>query len=317
MITVATFGILGVLAAAAFVVILVSLLAGDSAVAIAIATMISAVATMGTTVVNVAKERPQPVSAGSVPSNAPAAIIPQKATMPFTLARSFEAGVYGGLLGGAFAGLVLGLAYTSQIGFALAFLQLSSARLVAEIFVTGCVCGALMGAATQFGAHWFRHLRTNGRGPAVLYNEAVGGGLFGIAAGVISGLLVGLTFGPRPLPMIDGNLLIIAAVFGAVAIPAGALLYDFRGSLRLLFRAYVLCAVLTALLLVPVALLLMGVNVFDWFYRESLWWYAAGGATIGACLLGVAGVEIGATLRLHRLWLDIEHARLAADRSAL
>jgi hypothetical protein len=149
-------------------------------------------------------------------------------------------------------------------------------------------------------------MRDRTRRTGLLFNEPLGAASLGSIAGALLGALLGLTFGPRPIPMIDGNLIVIAAVLGAVAIPAAALGYDFRGQPRLLMRAFLLCSVLTAMCLVPVAVLLFRVNVFDWFYRESLTWYAAGGAVIGACLGGAMGAEVGSTIRLHRLWSKLE-----------
>lgn len=306
-----TLSVIAAVVACGVVVIIASVTTGDSAAATTAVTnvvsLISGVSTLVVALTGAVKERGKPAATDfSIPMRIDEATPATQRTPEQRLARSFEAGVYGGLAGGAFAGLIMGFAYSSQVGFHLALIELSGARLVAEIFIAGCVGGALLGAAIQFGAHWFRYVRDRTGRTGLIFNEPVGATSLGSIAGALFGVVLGLTFGPRPIPMIDGNLIVIAAVLGAVAIPAAALGYDFRGQPRLLMRAFLLCSILTAICLVPVAVLLFRLDIFDWFYRESFTWYAAGGAVIGACLGGAMGAEVGSTMRLHRFWSKLE-----------
>lgn len=225
---------------------------------------------------------------------------------PFTLSRSFEAGVYGGLIGGAIAGVVVGVSYAAQAGSTIAIAEFSTVRLVLEITVAAMLFGGLMGAATQFGAYWFRHLRELGRTPVAFFNEAVGGALLGFLAGSVAGAMVGITFAPRPLPAIDPVLLIGAAIIGAITIPGGALLYDFRGRTRLLVRAFLLCFLATGAFLVPAGLLIVHLDVIHLVFTGKMMFYVLAGAIFGGMLSAAVGCEVGATLQLHRLWLATE-----------
>jgi hypothetical protein len=322
------FTVLSFLLAIALLLILINLVLGTpesaSTVLNSLTSLLAAAVPFVAAVKGVTKEsKPEPQSRQSpqsAPTSFPSEVQAPTVAMPdgdtrseaaeptatFTLGRSFEAGVYGGLIGGAIAGLALALAYGVNLGRLESSLNLSTARLIAEIFVTGCLCGVLIGALTQFGVHWFRYRRETNRTRIFLQNEVVGGMLFGAAAGVVAGPIVALFFGPRPIRMIDGGLLIAAAVVGAVSLPAGALFYDFRGNLRFLLRAFLICAVVTALVLIPVAAGLYSLNIFDWFYTEDVGLYAVAGGIIGGALTAAVGAEVGATQLLYRLWREAE-----------
>src|ERR1700730_14940512 len=85
--------------------------------------------------------------------HAPSSQLPGRATLSHALAPSFESAVYGGLVGGALAGLSIGLLYCLTV-------DPNANRLIMLplIFTYGCVVGYCAGAAIEFTGSRFLQL---------------------------------------------------------------------------------------------------------------------------------------------------------------
>ncbi len=219
---------------------------------------------------------------------------------PFRLAPSFDRGLYGGLAGGALAGLTIGLVWY----FTFRAMPRVDYTIVPRIFICAALLGTMLGAASQLSILWFRHRARVGSGSTVVLNDFVGGILGCMTAGIPVGVLGSLLFWRDPIPVVErSGLLVFGAVLCALCVVLGMLLYDFERDARKIIRAVLVSFVVvaiaatmgTALLAAtqdPVTALLFG-NAFEGLL---------GGAIIGLIVGLMLGFQIGATIWLYRQW---------------
>ena len=231
-------------------------------------------------------------------------------TQPIQLAASFEGGLYGGLVGGGLAGLVIALMY----GFFVAPSDFSPVQLwrLSHVFLVGALAGVVWGAAITLAVLWLRHVGDR----LMPLREAIGGVMGGVLGGVPVGVLTAWIFVPRGGPLLPSGILVPAAAAIWLGIVLGVLLYDYRGGqLRRMVPPLLGAAVVTAFAVT------LTVRLFPYSYVASRFWIApvettgiaAGGAIVGAMGGAMLGVQVGTTLALSRLWSSVrDHASKAA-----
>ena len=207
----------------------------------------------------------------------------ERGTLP---ARTLWGSCGGGLLGGAFAGVIVSSGYYIQ---SLSWAEPLGIWQVSEVFLYSTWVGLAVGACTHAGMRILSHQITG----------ALAGGLVG---GIPVGALGGFWFGLRKADPINLTLLVIGSLLGSIFVVAGIVLYDYQDGLRRLVRP-LLASVLILPLIVLASIVLRLVTGFDtnWFYRWNTEKLAmAGGAMLGAAVGFLLGLEIGLTLWLYR-----------------
>lgn len=242
-----------------------------------------------------AKRRKGQGSAGSELAPAPKS---------FKLTPSFDSGRYGGLIGGALAGILIAASYYPT-------LQRDAARglnapwvILPLIVIFAVVTGNVLGAASQYAILRFRHFTREKHYPAFVFNELTGGVLGGVLGGIFIGALGGWMFGFQDPPPPDETLLVVSSVIGSVCIVLGALLYEYRGSWRNVVNAIIATIVVAPFAIMLGVVALDALNVFPRFFvvtNPSLSNVLVGGALIGIALGAVLGFLIGLALIVYRL----------------
>jgi hypothetical protein len=219
---------------------------------------------------------------------------------PFELSPSFESGLYGGLIGGACAGLIIGVTYcfdlfSSDLAFALSF--------TFQILGFAALVGIITGTSIQLAILLFRYLAHQGRYPSFAFNEIVGGVVGGAIGGLLAGAMAGWWFGLRDEPPVNVDVLVGSAVFGSFFVVLGVLLYDYNGQLSNLRSVWlVLLGVSSSLFVVGIyAVEYLGVNEMFFFEWETNRDALEGGGTLGSVIGAVLGLQIGLSLFLHRI----------------
>jgi hypothetical protein len=141
---------------------------------------------------------------------------------PFQLTPSFDSGIAGGFVGGALAGLFIGIIYYVQFSSSDKSLTLA---VIPEIFVYGSFSGMFLGACIQFTILWFRHLATEKQYSAVVFNEVSGGIFGGAVGGTFIGVLAMLFFGASHEEFVGIAPLVTGTIFGVIFVATGALFY--------------------------------------------------------------------------------------------
>lgn len=214
---------------------------------------------------------------------------------PFRLLPSFESGLYGGLIGGAMAGLILSISnYLSGQGW----------QIMPYIFGYATLTGIFLGASTQLAILGFCYLATEKQYPALVFNEVTGGILGGAIGGMFAGAVGGWCFGSRPEDFVNIGLLVAGVGLGAVCIIFGTLLYDYEGRWRNTMRSLLISAVIAGIVAAPGVIVLQSLDLYRLFfdYGTTVLQNAQGGTIIGLVAGIVLGLQMGLTLRLYRLW---------------
>jgi hypothetical protein len=224
----------------------------------------------------------------------------QPDTRPFRLSPSFDSGIFGGVIGGSLAGLIIGVAYYLDIRDPLRW------DIIPQIFMYAAFAGTLLGASSQLLILWFGHLARDRQYSGLVFNEWTGGMLGGAIAGIFAGGLGGWFFGLRDTPFPKVELLAIGSGLGAICIVLGALLYDYEGRWRTIRRAVFASMIIPVFVGALIVLILQQVQVERFFIWEpSAPRVALGGAIIGLVIGGALGLQVGLTLFLCRLWGDV------------
>jgi hypothetical protein len=219
---------------------------------------------------------------------------------PFRLTSSFDSGFWGGLIGGAMAGLVVGWLYylggKDKGG--------EGPHIILYIVLYGALTGTMIGACSQFAILAFRHLTSEKGWPALLFNELSGGVVGATFGATLAGALGGWIFGPRPGSFPDPMYLAPGVTVGAFFVAMGALFYDYEGRWRniLLAVGVLICITAMAVLVGTVVLQVYAFPIWDRFFahvipQDNLF----GGALMGAILGIVMGCQVGGTILLYRL----------------
>ncbi|HEY0319942.1 MAG TPA: hypothetical protein VGC66_03135 [Pyrinomonadaceae bacterium] len=215
---------------------------------------------------------------------------------PFRLTASFDNGLYGGLIGGGLAGLIIGLVYYAEA-------RTAGMSIIPFIILYSLFSGMVLGASSQFFILWFRHLAKEKKESELFFNELTGGLLGGVIGGVSIGALCGFLFGMRPTQFVDVAALAIAAALGAFCITLGALFYNYGGRWQNPLRALVRAIPITGLLVVLGIILLQVLDIEGRYFPKERTQSSVtlGGAIMGALFGALLGLQIGLTLWLYRL----------------
>jgi hypothetical protein len=216
---------------------------------------------------------------------------------PFRLPLSFKRGVYGGLVGGTIAGLIIGVGYY----FAAATTDDPLPRsIILEIVPYAAIIGTVTGSMTLLFVYWFRHL-VEGGFPSLIFNEVTAGAAAGFIFGPAVGALGGYWFGLRDDYAVSPNLLVWGAVTGPIFVVLGVLLYEFHGNPRNLKRALITSALITIIVGVLGIYVMNAYRVYDWLTKGKTEELAIkGGAVVGLAIGLILGIQIGLTLFLYR-----------------
>jgi hypothetical protein len=216
----------------------------------------------------------------------------------FRLPPAFTSGVYGGLIGGTLAGIIIGVGYFMSQRITDLPVPWS---VVLEIVPYAALVGTVTGGAALLFVYWFGHAASEGGLPALVLNELTGGAVGGGLGGLAVGALGGYWFGMRHYYAPDPGLLIWGTVAGGVAVVLGALLYEFRGSVRNLWRALATALPITLVVGVLGIWFLLVSGLYGWIYRGHTTDLAiAAGAVVGFAMGLTLGFQIGLTLLLYR-----------------
>ena len=238
-------------------------------------------------------------------------LLESRRAKPFSLPPSFTRGVYGGLIGGFVAGLIIAVRhyFVSQgTQYPAPWSAIPETVVYASLFV-----GGMIGGVTLYVIYWFRYLTDENDYPAIAFNELTGGAIAGVIVGVIAGAIGGYWFVDRPVSAVGSDLLVWGAAVGPIFVVFGALRYDFHGNLRNLWRAVIMSA------LAAICLGVFGVFLANKYDIQGL--LQTGEDTEGAITAGVyvgipvglmLGLEIGLALLLYRL---MEVRRETNDRA--
>ena len=228
---------------------------------------------------------------------------PQAAVEPlpeqrFHLAQSFESGLLGGVVGGAITGLLLGIYYY------LRFNQIDenvTPRVIAEILVFCALVGPLVGFCIQLCMSWFRYLAAEKHYPATLFNEVSGCVLGGALGGIPVGILTAFAFGFRYQWFVGLVPIVAGTSLGVVFLAAGALFYDYSGRWQNVARAFVAALLIITCIATVEVVLLQVTGSEQWVYvGEAM--ANIGGAIVGMAIFSAAGLQVGLTLAVYRLW---------------
>lgn len=228
----------------------------------------------------------------------------------FRLEPSFMSGWYGGIVGGAIAGIVVGFTYYLSVRQKY---PVAGRSAIAPVFGWATLAGFFLGATSQLGAQFARFLSTASIAPVFIANEVVGGALGAAVGGVFVGAYGGWIFGPLPLPVVDPALLCMGGVIGALAVCAGALLYNYRGRLKDVARVFFFSSIPTLVAAAVGFYLILAGNIGPRFFAFTATRFTnlKGGAYMGAIVGSALGVQIGCTLLLYRLTNKQEESHLA------
>ena len=224
--------------------------------------------------------------------------LPATRRQDFRLAPSFMSGWYGGIVGGAVAGLIVGVAYYSTVRNVTNWWEL-----IPLIFGYAVMTGLCFGATTLFGAQLASYLAAESVAPVFIANEVVGGLLGGAFGGMLAGAYGGWIFGYRPTPLVNLVLLSFAGTVGAFAVCGGVLLYDYPGRLSDLARVFFFSLVPTLGAAMIGFYVLLEKDIGGRYFGEfdSRLANLQGGAYMGAVVGATLGIQVGFTLLFYRL----------------
>jgi hypothetical protein len=244
--------------------------------------------------------------AEAVAESGPAAVVqlrPQAAVEPlpeqrFHFAQSFESGLLGGVIGGAITGLLLGIYYYFQ------FNQIDekiTPRVIAEMLAFCDLVGPLFGFCIQLCMSWFRYLAAEKHYSATLFNEVSGCVLGGALGGIPVGILAALAFGFRYQWFVGLGPIIAGTSLGVIFVAAGALFYDYSGRWQNVARAFAAALLIITCIATVEVVLLQVTGIEQWVYvGEAM--ANIGGAIVGMAIFAAAGLQVGLTLAVYRLW---------------
>jgi hypothetical protein len=218
---------------------------------------------------------------------------------PFRLAPSFDSGIAGGFVGGALAGLFIGIIYYVQFSSSDSSLTLVS---IPETFVYGAFSGMFLGACIQFVILWFRHLATEKQYSAAVFNEVSGGIFGGGVGGTVIGVLAMLLFGASHDEFVGIVPLATGTIFGVILVATGALFYDYGGRWQNVARFFIASLLITAATATAAVVTLQRMNIEEWVYATSSALAVQGAAILGVVIGMMAGLQVGLTLVLYRFW---------------
>jgi hypothetical protein len=211
------------------------------------------------------------------------------------LSPSIANGIFGGLLGGTIAAIVVAYAYYNLPGAdpsitsppaIILYCVLSSVVLGAaiQLFIIACIRSTSTAAAP------------------ILVNEVTGGLLGGGLGGVPCGIAGGWYFGQLPQPSVTPGIVMIGAITGAIAIAGGYLFFNYVGSLKRAVRVAVVATIVAGLCGVMGIVGLGYQNPADLFSTLDVVELAYAGAIVGAMAGAIMGLQVGLTLLFYRLW---------------
>jgi hypothetical protein len=216
-------------------------------------------------------------------------------------AAVIEESVYGGLLGGALAGILNGISYWYDSGNA-------DGRLtIPYIFIYCCLAGMVLGYVTQKGTLISHRHRSSLR-------DVLGSTLGGAFAGIGLGAVAGSFFGGWSTAIHSGVLLVSVAL-GSMCIAIAIRWHIYRWARKNALRAVVV-AFFIAFVLLLMAVMTLSESI-DSLIRiffiepsgpEAEFWNIGGGAMLGIVLGATLGFIVGLTAYLYDRW---EHPRLS------
>lgn len=220
------------------------------------------------------------------------------AEKPFHLTPSFNSGLAGGFIGGALAGLFIGIGYYVQFSPSDKSLTLA---VIPEIFFFGCVSGLFLGASIQFTISRFQHLAAENGYSAAAFNEISGGALGGAVAGIFLGLLAILLFSGLHDEFVGIVPLATGTVFGVILVAAGALFYDYAGRWQNVAGAFLGSLLITVAAATAAVVALQLLDIESWLSATSIARQYQAGAILGVVIGAAAGLQVGLTLYWYRV----------------
>jgi hypothetical protein len=174
---------------------------------------------------------------------------------------------------------------------------------IPEIVTYAAIVGLITGGSTLLFVYWFRHLVEERQYSQMVFNEITGGAVAGIIGGLVVGLIGGYWFGTREAEPPSAGLLVWGAVTGPIFVVLGALLYEFHGNLRNLWRALILAAVIM-IFMAPLGIyLLKEYGIYRYLFLGKTETQAIeSGLVVGAAVGFILGLQIGLTLLLYRVF---------------
>jgi MFS family permease len=241
-----------------------------------------------------------------------APLIPNR---PFKLPRSFNLGIFGGMLGGFVAGTIVLLRFLESSQRRRFFTSDSDGLLAVILVIGGALSAAAVSASIQLGIARATQRRWPG-------NAAITGGMFGGAVGAIApGAFLGWYFGYKGIAPIEPVVLMVAAIVTVIAITLSVLLHGRRAYLLQTLRGLAVSTAVAGFTAVPVFSIL-GYFVGSALSGDPTTWsgtlhHVTGGAVMGTVLGALMGVQIGTTFWVVRKWdemaaLEPRHHRPAA-----
>jgi TIR domain-containing protein len=216
----------------------------------------------------------------------------------FRFSSSLENVLLGGGIGGAVTGLLLGVYYYLQFGPSD---ESVTWTLIAEMLVAGAVMGIVLGFCIQVVILWFRYLVSSKRRSAALFNDVTGGAVGGAIGGLPVGILAGLVFGFRYREFIGIAPMVIGTSVGVLFVAAGALFHDYDGRWQNVARAFTASLLMIVCIATIEIVVLQVTNIEQWVYVEGTGSKLAG-AIVGVAIFLAAGLQVGLTLAVYRLW---------------
>jgi MFS family permease len=217
---------------------------------------------------------------------------------PFKLPRSFNLAIFGALVGGVLAGLLIVARLFSVDG--LWAKPMAPLGLVAG----GGLSAAVVSAAIQLGIARARQMRW--RGDPTVVGGTAGGALSGIVGGAFLGWYVGAQ-SARPL---QPGLVVAGAVTAVMAMAMAVVLHRRRAYGRQALRALGVAALVVALTALPLVAVLGRLDT-AWLAAGKAGSLAgdlrhsAGGGVIGAVVGAMMGFQVGMTLWIIRRWDEL------------
>lgn len=236
---------------------------------------------------------------------------------PFKLPRSFNLGVFGGMLGGFVAGTIVLLKFMGSSELRRYFLAPESDHLFPFVMVIGgALAAAAVSASIQLGIARATQKRWRG-------NPAITGGACGGALGAIPpGAFLGWYLGYVGIDRIQPLYLMVAATITVIAITVPVLLYGRHAYLLQTLRALAVSTAVAGFTALP----LFAIPDKQTMNRAlsgdagtplGTLQHLVGGAMMGAVLGALMGFQIGTTFWVVRKWdemaaLEPRHHRPAA-----